>query len=332
MFSRRSLLQGLAVAAAVVAGGPIWTAPAAAAPQVAAVASFSILGDMVHQVGGDRVKVTTLVGPDGDAHVYQPTPADARAVAAADVVFVNGLGFEGWMNRLVGSAGFKGPVIVVSKGVAPLTLDEDEAEDEDHDRDHSKSGGEEAGHAGHDHAGHDHGGLDPHAWQDLHNGEIYVRAIADALIAVDPAGADVYRANAERYLAAIAALDADVRAAIASLPANRRTIVTSHDAFGYFANAYGITVVAPEGFSTDAEASAGDVARLIKQIRAEKIPAVFIENITDPRLIEQIQRETGAKVGGTLYSDALSSPDGPAPTYLEMFRYNVRTLTGALVG
>lgn len=336
MFSRRDLLQGIAVATAVVAGGRTWAAmPAATAPQVAAVASFSILGDMVHRVGGERVKVTTLVGPNGDAHVYQPTPADARAVAAANVVFVNGLGFEGWMDRLVGASGFKGPVVVVSKGVAPLTMAEEEAHGPGQDP--STRSGKAPEHAEADYGEVGHGeagyrGIDPHAWQDLRIGAIYVRAIADALIAVDPAGADGYRANAEHYLAEIAALDSEVRTAIAALPASRRTIVTSHDAFGYFAAAYGISVVAPEGFSTDSEPSAGDVARLIKQIRAEKIPAVFVESITDPRLIEQIHRETGANVGGTLYTDALSPADGPAPTYLEMFRYNVRTLTSALVG
>lgn len=311
MLSRRSLLQTLALA--VLAGLGLTPSTRAADRPVAAVASFSILGDIVHQVGGERVAVTTLVGPDGDAHVYQPTPADARAVAAADIVFVNGLGFEGWIDRLVESASFKGPVVVASRGVTPLTT-EDEGEH---------------GAADHDHD-HDHGNIDPHAWQSLQNGALCVRNVADALIGVDPAGADTYRANAERYLAAIAALDQEVRTAIDRLPADRRTIVTSHDAFGYFAAAYGIHVVAPEGVSTESEASAKDVARLIKQIRAEKIPAVFVENITDPRLIEQIRKETGAVVGGTLYSDALSKPDGPAATYLEMFRYNVRTLTGAL--
>jgi ABC-type metal ion transport system, periplasmic component/surface adhesin len=309
MISRRWILGGaLAVAATAILASP--RAALAEAP-VKAVASFSILGDIVAHVGGERVEVTTLVGPDGDAHVYQPTPADARAVAAANIVFVNGLGFEGWMDRLLDSAGFKGPVVVVSKGVVPLTRAEE---------------GEAPGHDEHD----EHGELDPHAWQNLQNGALYVRNIADALIAVDPAGAAVYRANAERYLAEIAVLDQEVRAAIARLPADRRTIVTSHDAFGYFAAAYGLTLIAPEGVSTESEASAKDVAKLILQIRTEKIPAVFMENITDPRLIEQIRKESGAVVGGTLYSDALSPPDGPAATYLEMFRYNVQTLTSAL--
>lgn len=298
MVSRRVLMR-MGVVAAL---GGLWVSPSFAASPVKAIASFSILGDMVREVGGDRVEVITLVGPDGDAHVYQPTPADAKSVAAAQIVLVNGLGFEGWMDRLTKSASFKGPTVVASKGVQPLTMEEDG----------------------------DHGHIDPHAWQSLKNGEIYVRNIAEGLIAVDPAGAATYRANAERYLAEIAALDQDVRAAIAKLPPDRRTIVTSHDAFGYFAAAYGLEMVAPEGVSTESEASAKDVARLIKQIRAEHIPAVFMENVTDPRLIEQIRRESGAAIGGQLYSDALSPPDGPAPTYLKMFRYNVATLTKAL--
>ena len=314
MVSRRVLMR----IGVVAAFSGLWGSPSFAAGPVKAIASFSILGDMVREVGGDRVEVITLVGPNGDAHVYQPTPADAKSVAAAQIVLVSGLGFEGWMDRLTRSASFKGPTVVASKGVQPLTMEEDGDHGHGHDR-HGETG-----------QGHDHGDIDPHAWQSLKNGEIYVRNIAEGLIAVDPAGAATYRANAERYLAEIAALDQEVRAAIAKLPPDRRTIVTSHDAFGYFAAAYGLEMVAPEGVSTESEASAKDVARLIRQIRAEHIPAVFMENVTDPRLIEQIRRESGAAIGGQLYSDALSPPDGPAPTYLKMFRYNVATLTKAL--
>jgi zinc/manganese transport system substrate-binding protein len=307
MLRRRTVLRALAAFGALSLVAP----PATASDdrRVKAVATFSILGDMLREVGGDRVEVTTLVGADGDAHVYQPTPADARSVAAAQVVLVNGLGFEGWIERLITSSGFKGTVIVASAGVTPLTTPEEhETGDEEHHR-HT---------------------VDPHAWQNLGNGEIYVRNIAQGLIAADPEGAAVYAANAERYRAEIAALDAEVRAAISALPPDRRTIVTSHEAFGYYGSAYGIRLLAPEGVSTEAEASAGDVARLIRQIRAEQIPAVFVESITDPRLIERIRKETGAAVGGTLYSDALSGPDGPAASYLQMFRYNTRTLITAL--
>jgi zinc/manganese transport system substrate-binding protein len=278
---------------------------AEAADKVKAVASFSILGDMVKQVGGDRVDVVTLVGPDGDAHVFSPTPADAKALAGADVFFVNGLGFEGWMERLEKSSGFKGTVVVASTGVKPRTMVEEEG-----DKPETIT--------------------DPHAWQDLANGKLYIANIRDGLIAADPDGKAVYEANANTYLDAIAKEDTVVRAALAGLPEARRKIITSHDAFGYFGAAYGLEIVAPEGVSTESEASAQDVAKIIRQIKDEKIPAVFLENITDHRLLDQIARETGAKIGGTLYSDALSGPDGPAPTYLDMFRHNVGALTAAL--
>jgi zinc/manganese transport system substrate-binding protein len=316
-----------------------------------AVASFSILGDMVKNVGGDRVEVTTLVGPNGDAHLFNPTPADAKTLASADIFFVNGLGFEGWMQRLEKASGFTGALVVTSGGVMPIVMkgghhhgaedtddhDHDEpAKDEDgHDEDHDDHA---KGEDDHDHDEHakaesddSHGGdTDPHAWQSLFNGKIYVANIRDALIAADPDGKETYEANAAKYLSAIEAEDEAVRAAIAKLPEARRKIITSHDAFGYFGNAYGLEIIAPEGVSTESEASAQDVAKIIRQIREEHIPAVFLENVTDRRLLDQIASETGAKIGGVLYSDALSDQDGPAPTYLDMFRHNVGTLTAAL--
>jgi zinc/manganese transport system substrate-binding protein len=296
------------------------------------VASFSILGDMVREVAGDDVAITTLVGPDGDAHVYEPTPADVKAVAGADIVFVNGLDFEGWMPRLLEAAGFKGEMVVVSDGITPREWD---GEEEGHDHAHGAAEPAEAGHAesgeahGHDH---DDGKFDPHAWQNLGNGIVYVGNIARALAAADPDHAADYQAAGEAYAATLKSLDERVRAEIAAIPEARRKVVTSHDAFGYFGAAYGIDFIAPQGVSTEAEASAGDVAQIIEQIRAEKIPAVFVENITDPRLVEQIARETGAVVGGELYSDALSGPDGPAPTYVQMFEFNAAALTKALAG
>ncbi len=299
--TKRILLQaGLALALVLgLAGG------AEAAGKVKAVASFSILADMVKQVGGDRVEVITLVGPDGDAHVYEPTPADAKNLASANILFTNGLGFEGWMDRLEKSSGFKGNVVVASTGVAPRTMVEEE-------------GGEKETIT------------DPHAWQSLANGKLYVANIRDGLIAVDPDGKAIYEANANTYLDAIAKEETDVKAALAALPKERRKIITSHDAFGYFGATYGLEVIAPEGVSTESEASAQDVAKIIRQIKAEKIPAVFMENITDHRLLDQIASETDAKIGGTLYTDALSPPDGPAGTYLDMFRNNIETLTAAL--
>jgi zinc/manganese transport system substrate-binding protein len=276
-----------------------------AADKVKAVASFSILGDMVRQVGGDRVDVITLVGPDGDAHVYEPTPADAKNLAAAQILFTNGLGFEGWMNRLETSSGFKGKVVVASTGLKPRTMIEEEG-------------------------GKSEKITDPHAWQSLANGKLYVANIRDALIAVDPDGKSIYEANANAYLDAIGKEETNVKSALATLPKDRRKIITSHDAFGYFGAAYGLEIIAPEGVSTESEASAKDVAKIIRQIRQEKIPAVFMENITDHRLLDQIASETGAKIGGELYTDALSPSDGPAPTYLDMFRHNIGTLTAAL--
>ena len=299
--TKRILLQaGLALALVLgLAGG------AEAAGKVKAVASFSILADMVKQVGGDRVEVITLVGPDGDAHVYEPTPADAKNLAGANILFTNGLGFEGWMDRLEKSSGFKGKVVVASTGVKPRTMVEEEG-------------------------GKKETITDPHAWQSLANGKLYVANIRDGLIAVDPDGKATYDANANTYLDAIAKEETDVKAALAALPRERRKIITSHDAFGYFGAAYGLEVIAPEGVSTESEASAQDVAKIIRQIKAEKIPAVFMENITDHRLLDQIASETNAKIGGTLYTDALSPPDGPAGTYLDMFRNNIETLTAAL--
>jgi zinc/manganese transport system substrate-binding protein len=272
-----------------------------AADKIKAVASFSILGDMVKQVGGDRVEIITLVGPDGDAHVYEPTPADAKNLAAANILFVNGLGFEGWMDRLEKSSGFKGKTVVASTGVTSRQMVEDEKKI-----------------------------TDPHAWQSLANGKLYVANIRDGLIAVDPEGKAVYEANAAKYLDEIAKEEAIVTETLAKLPEARRKIITSHDAFGYFGAAYGLAVIAPEGVSTESEASAKDVAKIIRQIKKENIPAVFMENITDHRLLDQIAKETGAKIGGTLYTDALSPPSGPAGTYLDMFRNNIETLSEAL--
>jgi zinc/manganese transport system substrate-binding protein len=286
---RRFLLIALALIA--VAG------PARAEPRLNVVASFSILGDFIRHVGGDRVAVTTLVGPDSDAHVYSPTPADAKKIADAKLVFVNGLGFEGWLPRLVKSAGGKAAIVTVTSGIAPLKL------------------GSEA---------------DPHAWQSVANAKIYVANIRDALAAADPANSETFKANASRYLADLDALDREVRAAVAQIPESRRKVISTHGAFGYFAAAYGVDFIAPVGVSTESEASARDVARIITQIRAARTPAVFLENISDPRLIRRISAETGARVGGTLYSDSLTGEKGDSPTYIAMVRHNIKALTSAL--
>ncbi len=286
------------------------TALPAAAQQPAklkVVASFSILADFVRNVGGDRIDVAALVGPDADAHGFAPTPAQARTVAEANLIFVNGLGFEGWMTRLIKAAGSRADVVTVTSGIKPLKMDEQKH-------------------------GHSHSALDPHAWQSVGNAKIYVNNIRDALVKADPAGTQAYEANAKAYADKLNALDAEVRTAVFSIPPDRRRIITSHDAFGYFAASYGVDFIAPRGVSTETEASAKDVARIITQVKTRKIPAVFLENVSSVRLMEQIARETGAKVGGKLYSDALSGADGPAPSYIEMMRHNVRQLSSALTG
>ena len=300
---------------ALVAGLAIAQAPLAAIAQdkLPVVASFSILGDFVKEVGGDRVALTTLVGANGDAHVYSPTPADAKAMAGARLIVVNGLKFEGWMTRLIKSSGAKAAVATATAGITPLQSDAD-----DHDGQKDKHG--------HNHAGQD----DPHAWQSVANARVYVANIRDALAKADPAGKDAYEANATRYLAQLETLDGEIHAAIARIPADRRKAITSHDAFGYFVAAYGIQFIAPQGVSTEAEASARDVGRIIRQVKAEKVPAVFLENVTNPRLIEQIARESGARIGGQIFSDALSDANGPAGTYIAMMKHNISQIEKAL--
>ena len=278
--------------------------------------SFSILGDLVRQVGGDKVNVRTLVGADEDAHAFQPRPSDARAIGASALVVVNGLGFDDWMTRLARSGGFKGQIVVASAGVNTLAMVD----------------GDEHGHDSHAHQhGHAHA-ADPHAWQDLGNAQRYVANIAAALALADPTHADTYRANAERYNGELKALDSEIRAAFAALPSERRKVVSSHDAFAYFGQAYGIRFLSPVGVSNNAEPTAKGVASLIRQLKTEEIPAIFIENVVDPRLIERIRSESGAQIGGTLYSDALSKADGPAPSYVRMMRANLDALRQAMSG
>lgn len=282
---------------------------------IQAVASFSILGDLVRQVGGDRVQVDVLVGPGADAHVFQPSPSHAKQVAQAQVVFANGLGFEGWMQRLLKTAGYRGQPVLVSQGIKPLQTEED-----DHDH--------KAGKHGH----HDHGELDPHAWQAVPNVITYVANIAKGLCAADAAGCEGYRKNAAAYTTQLQTLDTEIKAAWAAIPAGQRKLITSHDAFGYYAKTYGVKFLAPQGVSTDSEASAKGVAQLVRQIKKEQIKALFVENISDPRLIEQIGRETGVKPAGALFSDSLSDASGPASTYVALMRANTLAMTRAVLG
>ncbi|WP_147048397.1 metal ABC transporter substrate-binding protein [Methylobacterium gnaphalii] len=289
-------------------------ATASAEERIKAVATFSILGDLVRQVGGERVAVTNLVGPDADTHSFSPSPDDARRLAGADIVFVNGLGFEGWIERLIRASGTRAPVVVASSGAKTIAGSRDHA---DHGHDHVPGSLADS---------HD----DPHAWQSVANAKLYVAAIRDGLSRIDAAHAAGYAENARAYSEKLDALDAEIRATISEIPEARRRIITTHDSFGYYTQAYGLRFVAPQGLSTDSEAGPRDVARIIRQIRQQKIPAVFLESIADPRLMEQIARESGARVGGRIYSDALSAADGPAPGYIEMMRANLRAFREAL--
>ncbi|HUD53383.1 metal ABC transporter substrate-binding protein [Parvibaculum sp.] len=266
------------------------------------VASFSVLGDMVREVGGDKISLTVLVGPDGDAHTFEPSPKDAKAIAHADLVVMNGLDLEKWMEKLVSAAGYKGPTVIASKGVKPRSMIEDGVTV-----------------------------TDPHAWQDLANGALYAQNVAAALEKADPQDAATFQANASKLSKELADLDQWVHREINAVPPSKRKVITTHDAFGYFGAAYGVTFMAPEGFSTEAEPGARGLAKLIDQIKEEKIKALFIENMTDPRVIQTIAKETGAKMGGELYSDALSKPGGAASTYPDMFRNNVPKLVAAMM-
>jgi zinc/manganese transport system substrate-binding protein len=305
-----------ALAMSVITFTSLGAVPAFAEP-LKVVASFTIIADFAKNVGGDRVAITTIVGPDGDAHVYEPKPADAVAMAGANVVLVNGLHFEGFLQRLVEASATKASIVTLTEGVTPINFkpefaDADAAEGAD------TSGGKAI--------------IDPHAFQSIANARIYVKNIADAFCAADSDSCVSYQTNAAAYTKKLDALEGEVNAAIQSIPQAKRVVITSHDAFGYFEKAYGLTFLAPQGVSTDAEPSAADVARLVEQVKQDKAAAIFVENITNPRLIEQIASETGIKVGGTLYSDALSQPDGPALTYIDMMRNNIAQIKGAILG
>jgi len=356
MLARRALLTSATAILVLSLAAP---AAAQAREPIPMVATFSILGDMAKRIGGEHVDVTTLVGPDGDTHVYQPTPADARAISEARILVVNGLGFEGWLNRLIDASDFRGIRVTATDGIEPIVFGDEhehgdihkvhaEEDGHDHDRGDQAEAGDDhdrekhAEVATHDHeddheeeahaeSGHDHhGAFDPHAWQSLGNAVAYVDNITDALAKADPVNATDFYRNRAAYVAEIETLDAEIRNIVARVLADRRTIVTSHDAFQYFGRDYGLEFVAPQGLSTESEASAKDIVRLIRQIRELGIRAVFVENIADPRLLERIADETGAAIGGTLYPGALSGPDGPAPTYLDMMRHNATTLAQAL--
>ena len=278
-----------------------------AADKLPVTASFSILGDLVRVVGGDRVAVTTLVGPNEDAHVFEAKPADAKTLLASRLVVTNGLGFEPWAGKLIKSAGYKGETVVAAKGVKARHMEEEKG-----------------------HASHGHEETDPHAWQNPSNVVVYVRNIAAGLSKVDAAGASTYQANAEAYVKELHALDTWTKEQMAAIPAAKRKVITSHDAFGYFSAQYGVKFLAPQGVNTETEPSAKQVAQLIQQIQREKIRAVFVENMSNPKLIAQLSKDAGATLGASLYADALSAADQPGATYLQMMRHNVTQLVAGM--
>ena len=305
----RNFLATAFASASLLAGAAHAAEPLPLPLPVPVTASFSILGDLVRVVGGERVRVTTLVGPDEDAHAFTPKPADARAIVQTRLLVINGLGFEPWAQKLAKSSGYQGATLVASQGVKPRLMPEEK---------------------GHDHSGHQHDETDPHAWQNPENVVLYVRNIAAALGKADPAGSAIYQANSVAYVKELQALDAWTQAQFAAIPVAKRKVITSHDAFGYFAAHYQISFLAPQGVSTDAEPSAKDVAQLIKQIQREKIKAVFVENMSNPKLLAQLARDAGVTVGPALYVDALSAPGGAAGSYLQLMRHNVTQLAAGM--
>ena len=309
-FSRRTALGLLAT---TPFAGQSQIAQAQTTTKLDVLASFTILADFARVIGGTQVNVGSLVGPNQDSHTYQPRPSDARAVAAAKVMIVNGFGFEGWVERLASSAGFKGVPVVATLGVRAL----------------------KGGHAGHSHAGHSHGGgggmeVDPHAWQDVTNAKIYVGNIRDGLSKADPANTTRYAAAATAYRAQLDQLDAEIRAAWAAVPRTNRRMVTSHDAFTYYGDAYDVDFFAPQGISTDSEPTPRQLAVLIAQVRTDKIRALFVESLANKQVLQQVARETGARIGPAVYSDALSEASGPAGSYLAMMRHNTHSFIAAL--
>lgn len=284
-------------------------APASAQPtQKRVVASFSILADMISRVGESRVTIRSLAGPDQDLHSYEPRPSDIQAVAQADIMAINGLGLEGWADRIAAAAGFKGTAIVASKGIPALKTA------------HKHGPGQS----------HTHGAFDPHAWQDVANARRYVANIRDGLIAADPANTAATTAAAARYTAELTALDAEIRALLGPIPRARRRAVTSHEAFAYFADAYDIDMLAITGTWRDAEPSARELAALAAQIKRQNIRALFLENTSPPASLRALASETKTTIGGRLYSDALSPPTGPAGSYIALMRHNARTIAAAL--
>ncbi len=338
-FNKLVTLTGVAVT--------LLASPLAAASNLKVVSTFSIISDFAENVGGNRITLTTLVGPNNDAHTYEPRPSDVTAVKNADLVLANGANFEGFLGRLVQASGSTAEVVELTEGIQLLRNTHDDDHDHSNDQHHNdhhhhknhkhddKHGGHTDHHHHHDsHAGghnHSHGEYDPHAWQSVPNARIYVNNIAEAFCSADPGGCPSYRENAKSYDAKLITLEKELESLVSEIPLDKRTAITSHDAFGYLAQEYGFQFLAPQGASTGSEASAQTVAKLIQQIKQQQASALFVENISNPQLIQQIASETGMKVGGKLYSDALSTEDGDAATYIDMMRHNISTIRDTIL-
>ncbi len=304
-----TLLLAASLAQSTAAQTPVSGEP------LSVVTSFSILGDLVRQVGGDAVQVTTLIGSGVDAHTYDPAPADLVALSEANLVFENGLGFEPWLDGFFASAQPAGARVVVSEGITPREAGGDHAEHE-----------EESG---------EHGVYDPHVWHDVANAIVMTENIRDALVAADPANAALYETNAAAFIANLETLDADIREQVATLPEERRKLVTSHDTFGYFADAYGFEVLGTGFGSLSTEAAdpaARDIAALVAAIEAAGVPAIFAENVANPDLMASIAAEAGVELAPALYTDALGPEGSPGETYEGMMQSNVATIVAALAG
>jgi zinc/manganese transport system substrate-binding protein len=296
---------------ALLAFAVVPAVPVGAANKPTVVATFSVLGDMVANVAGNNVELLTIVGPDGDTELYQPTLADSRAVAGARIVFMNDLNdeFEPWLEPLLKQAGFSGTKVAASRGAKTMTAEEERP-----------ISGREAAPA-----------IDQHAWMDPKNAVVYVKNIAEALARVDPAGAADYKARATAYVKQLQTVDAWLRTEMTAVPIAKRRVLASHDSLQYLAKACGITLIAINGWTNKSEPSAAELARLAQQIEAEHVHALFLDSITDPRAMERISKETGATISGTLYGDSLSKPGGEAGTYIEMIRHDVATLKAGML-
>ncbi len=325
-------MNRLAWMAPVLAACIIVSGTARAEDNPVAVATFSILADLTQRVAGDHASVLTLVGPNGDAHVFEPGPKESAELAGADLLIANGLGFEPWLHRLEDASAFKGKVIVASEGVTPLAVEGEHEGEEEHEgaahegEEHEEEEHEEEAHG----EGHHHEGVDPHAFQDLANAQVYVANIAKGLSEAAPAHAADFKANADKLIAEIAALDRQLKVDFGAIPEEKRRVLTSHDAFHYFGRAYGIEFVSVQGVSTEAEPTADDLVKVVRQARDGHLSAIFLENMSDPRLAETVAQESSVRMGGELYADALSDPDGPAPDYLSLIRYNAKQLLAAM--